>query len=51
MKHPQAYRNQQVVILGLALSGVAVAKLFHELGAIVTVNDKKSVTSALRPMN
>jgi UDP-N-acetylmuramoylalanine--D-glutamate ligase len=41
MKHPQAYRNQQVVILGLALSGVAVAKLFHELGAIVTVNDKK----------
>ena len=41
MNHPQAYRNEQVVILGLARSGVAVAKLFHELGAIVTVNDKK----------
>jgi UDP-N-acetylmuramoylalanine--D-glutamate ligase len=41
MNHPRAYRNQQVVILGLARSGVAVAKLFHELGAIVTVNDKK----------
>ncbi|GAA4857830.1 UDP-N-acetylmuramoyl-L-alanine--D-glutamate ligase [Paenibacillus vulneris] len=41
MKHPQAYQNEQVVIIGLARSGVAVAKLFHELGAVVTVNDKK----------
>ncbi|MFE5319869.1 UDP-N-acetylmuramoyl-L-alanine--D-glutamate ligase [Paenibacillus sp. NPDC056579] len=41
MKHPRSYRNEQVVILGLARSGVAVAKLFHELGAKVTVNDKK----------
>ncbi|MCS7459264.1 UDP-N-acetylmuramoyl-L-alanine--D-glutamate ligase [Paenibacillus doosanensis] len=41
MNHPRSYRNEQVVILGLARSGVAVAKLFHELGAIVTVNDKK----------
>ncbi|OXM86048.1 UDP-N-acetylmuramoyl-L-alanine--D-glutamate ligase [Paenibacillus rigui] len=41
MKHPREYRGEQIVILGLARSGVAVAKLFHELGAIVTVNDKK----------
>ncbi|MBP1992796.1 UDP-N-acetylmuramoyl-L-alanine--D-glutamate ligase [Paenibacillus eucommiae] len=41
MKHPQAYRGKQVVILGLARSGVAVARLFHQLGAEVTVNDKK----------
>ena len=41
MKHPREYRGEQVVILGLARSGVAVAKLFHELGAVVTVNDKK----------
>ncbi|NHN28659.1 UDP-N-acetylmuramoyl-L-alanine--D-glutamate ligase [Paenibacillus agricola] len=41
MNHPRAYQNQQIVILGLARSGVAVAKLFHELGAVVTVNDKK----------
>jgi UDP-N-acetylmuramoylalanine--D-glutamate ligase len=41
MNHPRDYRNQHVVILGLARSGVAVAKLFDELGAIVTVNDKK----------
>lgn len=41
MKHPREYRGRQVIILGLARSGVAVAKLFHELGAEVTVNDKK----------
>lgn len=41
MKHPEQYRGEEVVILGLARSGVAVAKLFHEYGAIVTVNDKK----------
>lgn len=42
MKHPSEYRNEQVVVLGLAKSGQAVARVFHELGAIVTVNDQKS---------
>jgi len=41
MKHPREYRGLEVVILGLARSGVAAAKLFHQIGAIVTVNDKK----------
>lgn len=41
MNHPEFYRGREVVILGLARSGVAVAKLFHEYGAVVTVNDKK----------
>ncbi|WP_248926604.1 UDP-N-acetylmuramoyl-L-alanine--D-glutamate ligase [Paenibacillus hamazuiensis] len=41
MEHPSKYRGREVVILGLARSGVAVAKLFHEMGANVTVNDKK----------
>jgi UDP-N-acetylmuramoylalanine--D-glutamate ligase len=41
MKHPAEYHDKQVVILGLARSGVSVAKLFHQLGAQVTVNDKK----------
>jgi UDP-N-acetylmuramoylalanine--D-glutamate ligase len=41
MKHPAEYRGKQVVILGMARSGVAVAKLFHQFGAEVTVNDKK----------
>lgn len=41
MKHPEQYQGQQVVVLGLAKSGVGVAKTMHFLGAIVTVNDKK----------
>lgn len=41
MKHPDQYRGRQVVVLGLAKSGVQVAKTLHKHGAIVTVNDKK----------
>ncbi|WP_409341243.1 UDP-N-acetylmuramoyl-L-alanine--D-glutamate ligase [Paenibacillus sp. MBLB4367] len=41
MMHPMHYRDKKVVVLGLAKSGIAVAKLFHEYGAAVTVNDKK----------
>jgi len=41
MKDPQSYKGQRVVVLGLARSGVSVAKLFHKLGARVTVNDQK----------
>ncbi|NOV03416.1 UDP-N-acetylmuramoyl-L-alanine--D-glutamate ligase [Paenibacillus planticolens] len=41
MKHPREYRGLEVVVLGLARSGVAAAKLFHQKGALVTVNDKK----------
>jgi UDP-N-acetylmuramoylalanine--D-glutamate ligase len=44
MNHPSAYRDKEVVILGLARSGVAAAKLFHEMGARVTANDKKERT-------
>lgn len=42
MRVPSWYKEKQVVVLGLAKSGVAVAKLFHECGAVVTVNDKKT---------
>ncbi|GGD71030.1 UDP-N-acetylmuramoyl-L-alanine--D-glutamate ligase [Paenibacillus nasutitermitis] len=35
------YQGKQIVILGLARSGVSVAKLFLKLGAKVTVNDQK----------
>jgi UDP-N-acetylmuramoylalanine--D-glutamate ligase len=41
MKHPREYRHEHVVVIGLAKSGQAVAKVFHELGAVVVVNDKK----------
>ncbi|MBJ6363156.1 UDP-N-acetylmuramoyl-L-alanine--D-glutamate ligase [Paenibacillus sp. GCM10012307] len=42
MNHPSLYRGQQVVVLGLAKSGVSAAKVFHTLGAEVVVNDKKT---------
>jgi UDP-N-acetylmuramoylalanine--D-glutamate ligase len=42
MRLPSWYKDKQVVVLGLAKSGVAVARLFHECGAAVTVNDKKT---------
>ncbi|MCA0753827.1 UDP-N-acetylmuramoyl-L-alanine--D-glutamate ligase [Paenibacillus sp. N4] len=41
MNHPSTYSGRQVVVLGLARSGVSVAKVFHQLGALVVVNDKK----------
>ncbi|CAM4146675.1 UDP-N-acetylmuramoyl-L-alanine--D-glutamate ligase [Paenibacillus alkaliterrae] len=41
MNHPASYKGRKVVVLGLARSGVSVAKVFHQLGAQVTVNDKK----------
>ncbi|MFF2093457.1 UDP-N-acetylmuramoyl-L-alanine--D-glutamate ligase [Paenibacillus sp. NPDC058174] len=41
MNHPESYRGRKVVVLGLARSGVSVAKVFHALGADVVVNDKK----------
>jgi len=42
MNHPSAYVGRPVVVLGLARSGVSVARIFHDLGASVTVNDRKS---------
>ncbi|HWO95084.1 MAG TPA: UDP-N-acetylmuramoyl-L-alanine--D-glutamate ligase [Bacillus sp. (in: firmicutes)] len=41
MKTTNFYENKNVLILGLAKSGSAAAKLVHELGANVTVNDQK----------
>lgn len=41
MLHPKHYSGKRVAVLGLARSGVAVAKLFHAYHADVIVNDKK----------
>jgi UDP-N-acetylmuramoylalanine--D-glutamate ligase len=41
MKHPELYRGKEVIVLGLAKSGVQVAKVLHSFGAIVTANDQK----------
>uniref|UniRef100_UPI003DA2BB26 UDP-N-acetylmuramoyl-L-alanine--D-glutamate ligase n=1 Tax=Tetragenococcus halophilus TaxID=51669 RepID=UPI003DA2BB26 len=35
------YKNKKILVLGLAKSGVSAAKLLHDLGALVTVNDGK----------
>jgi len=35
------YRGRKVVVLGLARSGVAAAKLFHRAGGVVTASDRK----------
>ncbi|MGE5702325.1 MAG: UDP-N-acetylmuramoyl-L-alanine--D-glutamate ligase [Clostridia bacterium] len=43
-----SYKNQRVVVLGLAKSGAAVAKLLHRFGAHVTVNDKKPREEAIQ---
>ncbi|WP_026021189.1 UDP-N-acetylmuramoyl-L-alanine--D-glutamate ligase [Paenibacillus senegalensis] len=42
MKEPYEYKNKQVVVIGLARSGAAAAKLLHSWGAVVTANDLKS---------
>lgn len=41
MEHPKEYANRNVVVLGLARSGVSAARTMHEFGANVTVNDRK----------
>ena len=41
--------KQKVLVLGLAKSGVSAAKLLHELGALVTVNDAKQFDQNLTP--
>ncbi|MGX7031430.1 UDP-N-acetylmuramoyl-L-alanine--D-glutamate ligase [Vagococcus zengguangii] len=41
MKVISNYQNKKVLVLGLAKSGTTAAKLLHQLGAIVTVNDGK----------
>lgn len=41
MKKISTYENKKVLVLGLAKSGFSAAKLLHELGALVTVNDGK----------
>ncbi|WP_314060266.1 UDP-N-acetylmuramoyl-L-alanine--D-glutamate ligase [uncultured Vagococcus sp.] len=41
MKTVTAYENKKILVLGLARSGVSAARLLHQLGALVTVNDAK----------
>lgn len=47
MKQMTDYQNKKVLVLGLAKSGVSAAKLLHDLGALVTVNDGKPFSENL----
>ncbi|MBU7592016.1 UDP-N-acetylmuramoyl-L-alanine--D-glutamate ligase [Metabacillus halosaccharovorans] len=42
MKNVKDYLHKHVLVIGLAKSGLAAAKLLHRLGANVTVNDVKA---------
>lgn len=44
MKTVTKYRNQKILVLGLARSGISAAQLLHQLGALVTVNDSKELS-------
>lgn len=41
MKNTYLFQNKKVLVIGLGISGFGVAKLLHNLGAVVTVNDAK----------
>lgn len=44
MKQIKTYHHKKILVLGLAKSGVTAAALLHQLGAFVTVNDKKPLS-------
>ena len=48
MKSITQFENKKVLVLGLAKSGEAAARLLAKLGAIVTVNDGKPFEETLR---
>lgn len=41
MKNIHVFKGKNILVVGLAKSGVAASKLLHQLGANVTVNDQK----------
>jgi UDP-N-acetylmuramoylalanine--D-glutamate ligase len=44
LKQIKTYFHKKILVLGLAKSGVSAAALLHQLGAFVTVNDKKPLS-------
>lgn len=44
MKKVSTYQGKKVLVLGLAKSGFETAKLLHQLGAEITVNDGKDLS-------
>ena len=48
MKSTLQFKDKKVLVLGLAKSGYAVAKLLNSLGADVTVNDSSPEEGNIR---
>ncbi|HHW38297.1 MAG TPA: UDP-N-acetylmuramoyl-L-alanine--D-glutamate ligase [Bacillales bacterium] len=46
MKTTIEYQDKSILVLGLAKSGFAAAKILTQLGAIVTVNDQKPIDNS-----
>jgi UDP-N-acetylmuramoylalanine--D-glutamate ligase len=44
VKQIKTYHHKKVLVLGLAKSGVEAAAVLHQLGAFVTVNDRKPLS-------
>jgi UDP-N-acetylmuramoylalanine--D-glutamate ligase len=44
VKQIKTYRHKKILVLGLAKSGVEAAHVLHQLGAFVTVNDKRPLS-------
>ena len=54
MRNIQNYEGKKVLVVGMARSGVAAAKLLHKAGAKVIINDNKTAEQlgdALLPLS
>ena len=54
MRNFQNYKDKRVLVVGMARSGVAAAKLLHKAGAKVVINDSKTAEAlgdALAPLS
>ena len=51
MKKITTYQNKNVIVLGIARSGIAAAKVLHQLGAHVLMNDLNTIDeSTVQPL-
>ena len=48
MKKTIKYENKKVLVIGLAKSGKAAARLLHELNADVVINDRNPLEERIR---
>ena len=54
MRNTEKYAGKRVLVVGMARSGVAAAKLLHKAGAKVIINDNKTAEQlgdALLPLS